>query len=106
MQHFHQGEYYAWQGDLKSAVTQFELASKANDGNFYQSSVVETRLRAVRRDVAEQEKKGFMQRGFSFEASSSQPADGLRIEATKAPRGPASLFDERGIPRLPSDSPR
>ena len=54
-QHWHQGEFYAWQGDLKGAVGQLELASKANDGDFYQSSVVETRLRALRRELAEQQ---------------------------------------------------
>jgi len=105
MQHFHQGEYYAWQGDLKAAITQFELAAKANDGNFYQASVVDTRLRSVRRDVAEQEKKGFMQRGFSFEATTTAPG-GLSVETTSAPRGAAaSWLDDRmnRIPRLPSD---
>jgi predicted Zn-dependent protease len=54
-QHRHQGEYYAWRGDLRSAVVQFELASKAGDGDFYQSSVVETRLRALRKELAEQQ---------------------------------------------------
>jgi predicted Zn-dependent protease len=54
-QHRHQGEFYAWQGDLKGAVIQFELASKASDGDFYQASVVETRLRALRRELAEQQ---------------------------------------------------
>ena len=49
-QHLHQGEFYAWQGDLKGAVTQLELAAKAGDGDFYVSSVVDTRLRALRRD--------------------------------------------------------
>jgi len=63
MQHRHQGEFYAWQGDLKGAVTQLELASKANDGNFYEQSVVDTRLRALRREVADQQKTGFAQRG-------------------------------------------
>ena len=63
MQHRHQGEFYAWQGDLKGAVTQFELASKANDGDFYQQSVVDTRLRALRREVTDQQKSGFAQRG-------------------------------------------
>jgi predicted Zn-dependent protease len=53
-QHRHQAELYAWQGDLKGAITQLELASKANDGDFYQSSVVETRLRVLRRDLNEQ----------------------------------------------------
>ena len=63
MQHRHLGEYYAWQGDLKGAVTQFELAAKANDGDFYQASVVDTRLRALRREVAEQQKTGFAKQG-------------------------------------------
>ena len=63
MQHKHQGEYYAWQGNLKGAVDQMELASKANDGDFYQLSVVDTRLRALRREVAEQQKAGFGRSG-------------------------------------------
>jgi predicted Zn-dependent protease len=54
-QYRHQGEYYAWQGDLKGAVVQLELAAKAGDGDFYQASVVETRLRALRRELAEQQ---------------------------------------------------
>ena len=53
-QHRHQAELYAWQGDLKGAITQLELASKSNDGDFYLSSVVETRLRTLRRDLEEQ----------------------------------------------------
>jgi beta-barrel assembly-enhancing protease len=55
MQQFrHQGEYYAWQGDLRGAVFQYEQASKASDGDFYQASVVEARLRTLRRELAEQ----------------------------------------------------
>jgi len=53
-EHRHQGEFYAWQGDYKEAVRQFELASKANDGDFYQSSVIEARLRALRKELTEQ----------------------------------------------------
>jgi predicted Zn-dependent protease len=53
-EHRHQGELYAWQGDFKEAVRQFELASKANDGDFYQTSVVEARLRALRKELTEQ----------------------------------------------------
>jgi predicted Zn-dependent protease len=53
-QHFHQAEYYAWQGDLRGAVYQLEQASKAGDGDFYQASVVEARLRTMRRELAEQ----------------------------------------------------
>ena len=58
-QHFHQGEFYAWNGDLKGAIVQLELASRAGDANFYDASVVETRLRAMRRELAEQQKEGF-----------------------------------------------
>ena len=54
-QYLHQGEFYAWQGDLKGAVNQLELATKASDADFYQSSVVETRLRALRRELADQQ---------------------------------------------------
>ena len=54
-QYRHQAEFYAWQGDLRGAVVQLELAAKAGDGDFYQASVVETRLRALRRELAEQQ---------------------------------------------------
>ncbi len=54
-EHRHQGEFYAWQGDFRGAVRQFELASKAGDGDFYQASVVEARLRALRKELAEQQ---------------------------------------------------
>ncbi len=54
-EHRHQGEFYAWQGDYKEAVRQFELASKATDGDFYQTSVVEARLRTLRKELAEQQ---------------------------------------------------
>jgi predicted Zn-dependent protease len=54
-EHRHQGEFYAWQGDFRGAVRQFELASKAGDGDFYQTSVVEARLRALRKELAEQQ---------------------------------------------------
>jgi predicted Zn-dependent protease len=57
--HRHQGEYYAWQGNLKGAIDQFEIAAKAKDGDFYQASVVDTRLRALKREVAEQKKSAF-----------------------------------------------
>jgi len=56
LQHQHQGEFYAWQGDLKAAVVQLELALKAGDGDFYQISVTESRLRAVRQELADQDK--------------------------------------------------
>jgi predicted Zn-dependent protease len=55
-QHRHQAELYAWRGDLRGAVTQLELAVKAGDGDFYQSSVVETRLRALRQELLEEQR--------------------------------------------------
>src|SRR5262249_41783375 len=63
MQHKHQGEYYAWQGNLRGAVDQREIASKATDGDFYQAAAVDARLRALRREVAEQQKAGFGRNG-------------------------------------------
>jgi predicted Zn-dependent protease len=61
--HQHQGEYYAWQGNLPAAVTQFELAVKAGDADFYQASVAETRLREVRQELSDQKKRASEARG-------------------------------------------
>ena len=55
LHHRHQAEYFAWAGNLRAAVLQMELAAKASDGDFYQYSVVETRLRTLRRELAEQQ---------------------------------------------------
>jgi len=62
-QHYHQGQYYAWQGNTRGAIDQFEIALKSGDANFYESSVVETRLRALRREIVEQQKEGLDRRG-------------------------------------------
>jgi predicted Zn-dependent protease len=62
-QHYHQGEFYAWHGDLRGAIVQLELASKSGDANFYETSVVDTRLRALRRELIEQQKEGFARNG-------------------------------------------
>jgi predicted Zn-dependent protease len=63
MQHQHQGEYYAWAGNLSLAIVQLELAAKSGDGNFYQVSVVESRLKKLRADQAELQQSGFGQSG-------------------------------------------
>jgi predicted Zn-dependent protease len=55
--HQHQAEYYAWLGNLPGAIVQFELAVKAGDGDFYQASVAESRLRAMREELADQKKR-------------------------------------------------
>ena len=62
-QHEHQGEFYVWLGNLPLAITQFELAAKSGDGDFYQVSVVETRLRSLRQEMSEQQKGGFGRSG-------------------------------------------
>ncbi|MFO1324924.1 MAG: M48 family metalloprotease [Burkholderiales bacterium] len=58
-QHQHQGEYYAWAGNVPQAIIQFELAAKSGDGDFYQVSVVESRLKKLRHEQAELEKSAF-----------------------------------------------
>jgi beta-barrel assembly-enhancing protease len=70
LSHQHQGEYYAWQGNLTGAVTQLELAVKSTDGDFYQTSVAESRLHDIRRELADQKKSaqdapGFAGAGFA-----------------------------------------
>ncbi|MEP7085665.1 MAG: tetratricopeptide repeat protein, partial [Betaproteobacteria bacterium] len=57
LQNIHQGEYYVRLGNLRGAIEQFELAVKAADGNFYQVSTAESRLRGLRQELAEQNKE-------------------------------------------------
>lgn len=56
-QHAHQGEYYVQLGNLRGAIEQFELAIKAGDGNFYQISTAESRLRGLKQDLTDQGKE-------------------------------------------------
>ena len=51
-----QGESYYRKYDLKKAVEQLDLAIKAKDGNFYEQSIVEARLKELRR-LQENEKQ-------------------------------------------------
>ena len=44
-----QGEAYYRQYNLQKAIEQMELASKAKDGNFYEQSIVEARLKELHR---------------------------------------------------------
>jgi predicted Zn-dependent protease len=57
LQHRAQGEAFARLGQLGAAMEQFQLALKSGQGDFYQMSAVEARLREIRRMVAEQERK-------------------------------------------------
>ena len=48
LQHQAQGEYYALLGSLPAAIEQLQLARGAGDGDFYQLSVVDARLKELR----------------------------------------------------------
>jgi predicted Zn-dependent protease len=48
LQHQAQGEYYALQGSLPAAIEQLQFARGAGDGDFYQLSVVDARLKELR----------------------------------------------------------
>lgn len=52
-QHRAQAEAYALQGQVPAAVEQLELAQKSGDGNFYEQSQVDARLREMRKRMAD-----------------------------------------------------
>jgi predicted Zn-dependent protease len=52
LQHQAQGEYYALQGSLPAAIEQLQLARSAGDGDFYQLSMVDARLKELRAQQA------------------------------------------------------
>lgn len=56
-QHRAQAEAYALQGQVPSAVEQLELAQKAGDGNFYEQSQVDSRLRELKKRMADEAKQ-------------------------------------------------
>jgi predicted Zn-dependent protease len=58
-QHRAQAESYAFQGKLAAAIEQLQLAQKSGDGNFYEQSQVDARLREFRQrheELAKQKK--------------------------------------------------
>ncbi len=56
-QHRAQAEFYVLQGQLGEAVEQLMLAQRATDGNFYEQSAVDARLRELRKQQAEELKQ-------------------------------------------------
>jgi len=54
LQHQAQAEAYVLQGSAQAAIEQLQIALKAGDGNFYQLSSVEARLRELRAKLAEE----------------------------------------------------
>ena len=57
LQHQAQAEVYALQGSLPAAVEQLQLAQSAGDGNFYELSVVDARLKELRGQLAAEAKQ-------------------------------------------------
>jgi predicted Zn-dependent protease len=53
LQHQAQGEAYALQGSLPAAIEQLQIARAAGDGDFYQLSMVDARLKELRARHAE-----------------------------------------------------
>ena len=56
-QHRAQAEAYALLGQLPAAAEQLELAQKSGDGNFYEYSQVDSRLREIRKQLADEAKQ-------------------------------------------------
>jgi predicted Zn-dependent protease len=54
LQHQAQGEAYALQGSLPAAIEQLQIARAAGDGDFYQLSMVDARLKDLRTRHAEE----------------------------------------------------
>jgi predicted Zn-dependent protease len=61
LQHQAQAEVYQLQGNLPGAIEQLQFAQSAGDGNFYELSVVDARLKELRaehsREMAEEKKR-------------------------------------------------
>ena len=54
LQHQAQAEVYALQGSLPAAIEQLELARRSGEGDFYQQSVVDARLKELRAQHAQE----------------------------------------------------
>jgi len=52
LQHQAQAEFYLLQGSLPAAIEQLQLAQSSGDGNFYDLSVVDARLKELRAEHA------------------------------------------------------
>jgi len=59
LRHQAQSEAYFRKYDLARAIEQMNLAAKASDGDFYQTSIVEARLQQLRRMMGEEKKERF-----------------------------------------------
>src|SRR5450830_994922 len=59
LRHQAQGEAYVRRYDIPKAVEQMDLAVKAKDGDFYQQSIVEARLKELKLKLDEPKKSGW-----------------------------------------------
>lgn len=57
LQHMAQGDVLALQGQTMAAIEQLLLAQRAGDANFYEQSVIDTRLRELRQRQLEEQKE-------------------------------------------------
>lgn len=57
LQHRAQAEVYVLQGQLLPAIEQLQLAQKADDGDFYEHSTVDSRLRELKQRQAQEAKE-------------------------------------------------
>ena len=55
LQHQAQAEFYLLQGSLPGAIEQLQLAQSSGDGNFYELSVVDARLKELRAEHAREQ---------------------------------------------------
>jgi predicted Zn-dependent protease len=57
LQHQAQAEYYVLRGSMPAAIEQLQLARRAGDGDFYQLSVVDARLKELRNLHAQEKQR-------------------------------------------------
>ncbi len=57
LQHQAQAEFYLLQGGLQAAIEQLQLAQTSGDGNFYDLSVVDARLKELRAELAREKQE-------------------------------------------------
>jgi nitric oxide reductase NorQ protein len=91
-QHRAQAEAYALLGQLPAAVEQLELAQKSGDGNFYEYSQVDSRLREV--------KETHGRRGQANQAEIGAAHEALQtLRPAGRPRRCPGVFHAAGAPR-------
>ena len=56
LQHQAQAEFYILQGSLPAAIEQLQFAQTSGDGDFYEHSVVDARLKELRAEHAQEQK--------------------------------------------------